>query len=126
MDIYSIIAIALSLFVWIVFLITHLPNKKKTHEPKIKAIRYYSEMNPWMDFCVVCKEEDSETVRKAIIQGMDYFWDGQYVPFGDCVEQSIEDAKVEYSIIYADLDYDNDTDVIYEFIVSSLNPEVLN
>lgn len=128
MKVYNIIMIAVVIGLLIAETIWYFREKRKglkPHESKIKAIRYFSEMNPWIDFCVVCKEKDSEAVQKAITQGMDDFWDGEYVPFGDCVEQSIENAELSYLIIYADLDYDNDTDVIYEFIVESLNPYVL-
>jgi len=127
MDIYSIIAIVLSLFVWTVFLVTHLPNKKNDDKPEYKVFRYYSMMNPWIDFCVVCKVEDSKTAKNAIIQGMDDFWKGEYFPFGDMVTSCLNDAEIDYQIFYADLEHDDDEDDIYEYMVSLFsNVEVLN
>lgn len=134
MDIYSIIAIVLSLSVivffgvrWAIFLHKYLQTKKKADEPKCKVFRYYSMMNPWIDFCVVCKVEDSETAKAAIIQGMDDFWKGEWFPFDDMVTSCLNDAEIGYQIFYADLERDDDEDDIYEYMVSLFsNVEVLN
>lgn len=130
MEIYNIIMIVVVISLLIAETIWYFHEKRKRikpYEPEIKAFRYYSMMNPWIDFCVVCKVEDSETAKNAILKGMDDFWKGEYFPFDDMVTSCLNDAEIGYQIFYADLERDDDEDDIYEYMVSLFsNVEVLN
>lgn len=55
------------------------------------GIRYFSDINPWIDFVVFVKKEAVRTTAREIAEAMDEFWLGidNCECYGDIVERNI-------------------------------------
>ena len=71
------------------------------------GLRWFSQMNPWMDCLVLVKADDVEKAEQAIRKGVEEFWDDECLCYGDCIEAALHEAEVEYIIEYCP-EYDDD------------------
>ena len=69
-----------------------------------KHIRYFSIVNPWIDFVVTVNESDSAKATGAIYDGIEAFCeDGDSGwCYGDYVETALTNADITYDIMYHD------------------------
>lgn len=74
----------------------------------MKALRWFSWMNDFMDFVVIVKDEDMAEAEKAIYAGIDHFWEGDCEPYGSLVEEELQLREITYAIAYIPYDYAND------------------
>lgn len=74
----------------------------------MKALRWFSWMNNFMDFVVIVKDEDMIEAEKAIHAGIDHFWEGDCEPYGTLVEEELQLREITYAIAYIPYDYAND------------------
>lgn len=74
----------------------------------IHCIRYFSDLNPWIDFVVFVPANQSGQAVDAIRRGIDdFFSDDNQSPYGQCVEIALNDAGVSYLIDYYDCNDDD-------------------
>lgn len=78
----------------------------------LRVIRYYSVMNPWLDFLVAVAPNDFDRAKQAIASGIEHFWDDNDICFGDAVTMELQEDGIFFYICYADLTEDrmNTTD----------------
>ncbi len=78
------------------------------------AVRYYSIMNPWLDFIVVFDEKkyQPQTIAGHIMSAMNEYWESDDLCYGDLLEIRFKENNViDYMIIYHD---DDDESPEYE------------
>lgn len=66
----------------------------------MKAIRWFSVMNPFIDFVVVVPAEFHDEAVEVIRKAMDMFWEDEYEAYGDAVENELALADVPFEIRY--------------------------
>ena len=87
--------------------------------------RYFSEMNPWVDFVIVTFEGYADVAKQTIIEAMDYFWtnDGTTdVCYGDEVSLRLMAAGIPFYDIHCE---DADTNELWEALMKELDPEII-
>ena len=75
---------------------------------KMKAIRYFSKTNKWLDFVILV---DESIFRQACVlaqQAIDSYWDGHYECYGDALNYYLGQLNAPYILIAHDCD--NETD----------------
>lgn len=75
-----------------------------------KHIRYFSEMNEWIDCVITVNEEDVERAKELVITAMEEWWDflgDEGLCYGDAIEDALTNAGILYNIRYHAADMDN-------------------
>ena len=66
---------------------------------KYKNLRWFSIMNPWMDFVVTVSTNDAEQTKKLIKKAIDDWWeDDRGFGYGDFIEDVLEENGILYHI----------------------------
>ena len=90
-------------------------------------VRYYSDINQWIDFVVVFNNAmySRTSIEQIVDHAMDSYWDegskDYYQPYGDVVKKALVDHGVErFLIVFHDTDNESDEyeDAWEEFIGS--------
>lgn len=70
------------------------------------AIILRSELNPWIDICIVPDPyEDFNKVKDLVEQAWDDWWDNDNdEPIGDYIKRTLDDAGRCYDIYYANVE----------------------
>ena len=71
------------------------------------GIRYFSEMNPWIDFVVFVAEKSKDIVKDCIMRTMDAFWDNDYECYGNLLLYNLSKSGLKCDDYYI-LHYDED------------------
>ena len=79
----------------------------------VVGLRWYADMNDWMDCCVYVPREYEGRATKAIKTAINEFWDQNEQCYGDMIENNLCDADIPFMIEYCD--YDPETDVPYDW-----------
>ena len=74
------------------------------NEGCIVGIRWFSQMNEWMDCLVLVNASKKNDALEAIRAGVDAFWASCEECYGDCIERSLHDKHISYVIEYEDSD----------------------
>lgn len=69
------------------------------------GLRWFGVSNPWLDFVVFIRKENEAVAEKAILEGMDEFWDSNDLCYGDCVEWHLTKNGI-VSFIFESLEED--------------------
>ena len=78
----------------------------ETNLTGLRVIRYYSVMNPWLDFLIAVAPNDFDRAKQAIASGIELFGDDNDICFGDAVTMKLREAGIFFYICYADLTED--------------------
>ena len=73
--------------------------------PGMSGLRYYSDLNPWIDFVVLFDAEkyDRQLVTALIDDAAAFFWDDDESCYGDVVEQYLRQGGVDsFVMLYHD------------------------
>lgn len=91
----------------------------------LKVFRYWSDMNPDIDFAILTFEDFADKARTAIIEALDLYWDerGADLCYGDIVAMKLMEAGVPFYDIYLE---DTEENELWEAIMKELEPEVLH
>lgn len=84
----------------------------------LSGVRYFSIMNPWIDFVVVFDEDvyPKEKVSAAVNAGMDEYWNRDSEAYGDEVWRALTEAGIrKFAILFHDTEneseeYENEWD----------------
>lgn len=72
-----------------------------------KHLRYYSEINGWMDCIITVNENDADKARETVRNAVNsWFEDDAGLCYGDAIESALEEAGIEYGIRYHDSNVD--------------------
>lgn len=75
------------------------------------GLRYFSFMNPWIDYLVIVLNDDVSRATETIQKAMDMYWDEEYECYGDAVECQLMENKIPYFIQYIPWDHENDCEL---------------
>ena len=67
------------------------------------CINVYSDMNTWIDFCVLVDEEDFENAKLIIEKAYDDWWelpDAQFEPLGDFIGGKLTENGINFEIYF--------------------------
>lgn len=92
----------------------------------MKHLRWYSEMNPWMDCIITVEEPLAEDAKEAVRKAMDDWYatveedeDGSdWECYGEVIELALDEANIDHAIWYhrSDIDeYSDEWDQYEEF-----------
>ena len=65
-------------------------------------VRYFSSMNPWVDFVVLVDSEKLDMAKSIVKRSMDEYWNSDSEAYGDVVERALNAEGIDYTIIYHD------------------------
>ena len=93
----------------------------------MKSIRWFSEMNPWIDVVIVVNDEDAKDAYYAVEAARDDYWDEDNLVecYGDCLEYRLEDAGIKplWTIYHdanrEDLEYEEQWEAMLDGIASA-------
>lgn len=71
---------------------------------KFHSIRWFSELNPWIDFVVICLFEDRDRAIEIVEKAMTEWYNDPdiYGGYGDAVEWWLQQENIPYEIICHD------------------------
>jgi len=70
------------------------------------GIRYFADMNPWIDFVVFADEKHKSTIRKCILEAIDEFWESDNTCYGDALSKHLLECGLSnkcYILYYEDV-----------------------
>lgn len=68
-----------------------------------KCINVWSDMNTWIDFCILVSEPDFEAARAIIEKAYNEWWelpDAQFEPLADYMSICLKECGIEYEIYF--------------------------
>ena len=75
------------------------------------CINVYSDMNTWIDFCIVIGAyEDFTKAEETVQKAYNDWWelpDAQYLPIAEYIGNCLEDNGIEYDMYYNNEEGDN-------------------
>ena len=74
----------------------------------MKAIRYFSVTNEWIDCVAVVPEEFHDAAAEVIRKAVAMFWNDEYEAYGDAIENELALADIPFDIRY--IAWDNEED----------------
>lgn len=85
-------------------------NLNITGGNNVVGLRWYADMNDWMDCCVYVPREYEGRATKVIKTAINEFWDQNDQCYGDMIEDGLIDADIPFMIEYCE--YDDETDEV--------------
>lgn len=64
------------------------------------SVRYYSWVNPWIDFIVLVQSSFEDRALEIVRNAMDEYWESDDMCYGDVVERWLLVSKIPYMIFY--------------------------
>lgn len=80
------------------------------NEGCVVGIRWFSQMNDWMDCLVLVNQTNRGSAIAAVKSGVQEFWDSDCETYGDCIINELNAADIPYVIEYADPNIYSDED----------------
>ena len=74
----------------------------------MSGVRYFSLMNPWLDFIVIVNLHDLEKTKAVVRASMDEYWKQDDEPYGDIVERNLAKEQIPAFIMYHSTDDESD------------------
>lgn len=65
----------------------------------MKAIRYFSWMNDFLNFTVIVPEKQADEAVELIKKALDMYWDDEYETYGDAVYGELNGAGIPFFMI---------------------------
>lgn len=81
------------------------------------ALRYFSDMNTWIDFVIFVRKSDIKTVDKQVSQAFDDYWDEKFECYGDALDHYI---KCDNIIIYYNGDESDEYEEAWENMLKKI------
>lgn len=70
----------------------------------VNCINVYSDMNTWIDFCIIVNDEDDIDKAKEIIdKAYDDWWeleDASFEPIADWISRNLKEANIDFDIYF--------------------------
>ena len=69
------------------------------------CINVWSDMNTWIDFCVIVSDSDLEYAKTSVQQAYDNWWtipDAQFETLADYVSRYLYENGIEFKIYFKD------------------------
>ena len=70
---------------------------------KRNCILIYSDMNTWIDFCILVSDKDFNKAKEVIEKAYDDWWtvpDTEFEPIGDWVSDKLKENGIEFEIYF--------------------------
>jgi hypothetical protein len=70
-----------------------------------QCISVWSDMNTWLDFCIMVSESDLQKAEEIIRKAYDEWWDLpdiQFEPLADWICRNLNRNEIEYDIYFKD------------------------
>ena len=70
---------------------------------KQNCILIYSDMNTWIDFCILVSDKDFNKAKEVIEKAYDDWWtvpDAEFEPIGDWVSDKLKENGIEFEIYF--------------------------
>ena len=70
---------------------------------KQNCILIYSDMNTWIDFCILVSDKDFNKAKEVIEKAYDDWWtvpDTEFEPIGDWVSDKLKENGIEFEIYF--------------------------
>ena len=67
------------------------------------CINVYSDMNTWIDFCILVSDEDFNKAMEVTTKAYDDWWelpDAQFEPLADWVNRCLTENDIEFEIYF--------------------------
>ena len=67
------------------------------------CILVYSDMNTWIDFCILVSDKDFNKAKEVIEKAYDDWWtvpDEEFEPIGDWVSDELKENGIEFEIYF--------------------------
>lgn len=90
---------------------------------KLEAVHWFSWINAWIDFVVICVPDDKERVVKLVDKAMEEWFDHPdfYGGYADAVEMWLRRERILYKIICHDSEEESDEyEIFWNKILSQL------
>ena len=71
----------------------------------VSCINVFSDMNEWIDFCVIVNESDLVKAKKLIKEAYDNWWDDEDAydyPIAEYIGEVLSDNRIEYQMYFSD------------------------
>ena len=68
----------------------------------IVGLRWFSDLNEWMDCLILVQSEYQEAAIQAIRDGVERYWDDEFQCYGDSIEEALMERGVPFVINYLD------------------------
>ena len=72
---------------------------------KQNCILVYSDMNTWIDFCILVSDEDFNKAMEVAAKAYNNWWelpDAQFEPLADLVSRCLTENDIEFDIYFKD------------------------
>ena len=70
---------------------------------KRNCILVYSDMNTWIDFCILVSDEDFNKAMEVTTKAYDDWWelpDAEFLPIAEYIGNCLEDNGIEFDMYY--------------------------
>ena len=70
---------------------------------KRNCILVYSDMNTWIDFCILVSDKDFNKAKEVIEKAYDDWWtlpDAEFEPIADWVSDKLKENGIEFEIYF--------------------------
>lgn len=70
------------------------------------CINVYSDMNPWIDFCIIISGKDYTRAYEIVKQAYDDWWnlpEGETTPIACYIREKLKENKIEYDMYLKDV-----------------------
>ena len=70
---------------------------------KRNCILIYSDMNTWIDFCILVSDKDFNKAKEVIEKAYDDWWtvsNAEFEPIGDWVSDKLKENGIEFEIYF--------------------------
>ena len=70
---------------------------------KQNCILIYSDMNTWIDFCILVSDKDFNKAKEVIEKAYDDWWtlpDAEFEPIADWVSDKLKENGIEFEIYF--------------------------
>ena len=67
------------------------------------CINVWSDMNTWIDFCILISDKDLEKAEEIVRKAYDDWWelpDAQFEPLADWVSRRLKENEIEFEIYF--------------------------
>ena len=77
---------------------------------KQNCILIYSDMNTWIDFCILVSDKDFNKAKEVIEKAYDDWWtlpDAEFEPIADWVSRCLTENDIEFDIYFKNEEEDD-------------------
>ena len=74
------------------------------------CINVYSDMNTWIDFCILVSDKDSNKAMEVTAKAYDDWWelpDAEFLPIAEYIGNCLEDNGIGFDMYYSNKEEDD-------------------